>query len=60
VRHDADVDYTVAELVDGAFPVSCHGRLDKRVMVVAGAFFNSGQSCCAVEVRPCFTPCLAA
>ena len=32
VRHDADLDYTAAELVDGAF-------------------FNSGQSCCAVEVR---------
>ncbi|CAL1702424.1 unnamed protein product [Somion occarium] len=30
VRPDADLDYTVAELVDGAF-------------------FNSGQSCCAVE-----------
>ncbi|KAJ7749267.1 succinate semialdehyde dehydrogenase [Mycena maculata] len=30
VRSDADLDYTVAELVDGAF-------------------FNSGQSCCAVE-----------
>ncbi|KAG8746485.1 hypothetical protein FRC10_004925 [Ceratobasidium sp. 414] len=30
VRSDADVDYTAAELVDGAF-------------------FNSGQSCCAVE-----------
>jgi len=30
VRPDADIDYTVAELVDGAF-------------------FNSGQSCCAVE-----------
>ncbi|KAF7790123.1 hypothetical protein EIP86_001075 [Pleurotus ostreatoroseus] len=30
VRADADLDYTVAELVDGAF-------------------FNSGQSCCAVE-----------
>ncbi|KAG9126497.1 hypothetical protein FRC07_003203 [Ceratobasidium sp. 392] len=30
VRSDADVDYTTAELVDGAF-------------------FNSGQSCCAVE-----------
>ncbi len=32
VRADAELDYTVAELVDGAF-------------------FNSGQSCCAVEVR---------
>ncbi|KAH8997579.1 succinate semialdehyde dehydrogenase [Lactarius akahatsu] len=32
VRADADLAYTVAELVDGAF-------------------FNSGQSCCAVEVR---------
>ena len=31
VRADANVDYTVAELVDGAM-------------------FNSGQSCCAVEV----------
>jgi hypothetical protein len=31
VRPDADLDYTVAELVDGAF-------------------FNSGQSCCAIEV----------
>ncbi|KAI0307926.1 succinate semialdehyde dehydrogenase [Multifurca ochricompacta] len=30
VRHDADLEYTAAELVDGAF-------------------FNSGQSCCAVE-----------
>ncbi|KAL5521982.1 hypothetical protein ACEPAF_1838 [Sanghuangporus sanghuang] len=30
VRADADFDYTVAELVDGAF-------------------FNSGQSCCAIE-----------
>ncbi|KDQ52558.1 hypothetical protein JAAARDRAFT_138530 [Jaapia argillacea MUCL 33604] len=30
VRGDADLDYTVAELVDGAY-------------------FNSGQSCCAVE-----------
>ncbi|KAL5513981.1 hypothetical protein ACEPAG_2742 [Sanghuangporus baumii] len=30
VRPDADLDYTVAELVDGAF-------------------FNSGQSCCAIE-----------
>ncbi|KAF9521560.1 NAD-aldehyde dehydrogenase [Crepidotus variabilis] len=30
VRADADLDYTVAELVDGAY-------------------FNSGQSCCAVE-----------
>ncbi|KAF8736117.1 hypothetical protein AX14_000840 [Amanita brunnescens Koide BX004] len=30
VRPDADLDYTVAELVDGAF-------------------YNSGQSCCAVE-----------
>ncbi|KAG8692210.1 hypothetical protein FRC08_009937 [Ceratobasidium sp. 394] len=30
VRSDADIDYTAAELVDGAF-------------------FNSGQSCCAVE-----------
>ncbi|KII84711.1 hypothetical protein PLICRDRAFT_57239 [Plicaturopsis crispa FD-325 SS-3] len=30
VRSDADLEYTVAELVDGAF-------------------FNSGQSCCAVE-----------
>ncbi|PFH50488.1 hypothetical protein AMATHDRAFT_193084 [Amanita thiersii Skay4041] len=30
VRHDADLEYTVAELVDGAF-------------------YNSGQSCCAVE-----------
>jgi len=30
VRPDADFDYTVAELVDGAF-------------------FNSGQSCCAIE-----------
>ncbi|KAH9939716.1 succinate semialdehyde dehydrogenase [Epithele typhae] len=30
VRADADLDYTVAELVDGAF-------------------FNSGQSCCAIE-----------
>ncbi|KAL5638943.1 hypothetical protein ACGC1H_003345 [Rhizoctonia solani] len=30
VRSDANIDYTVAELVDGAF-------------------FNSGQSCCAVE-----------
>ncbi|KAF9065108.1 succinate semialdehyde dehydrogenase [Rhodocollybia butyracea] len=30
VRSDADLDYTAAELVDGAF-------------------FNSGQSCCAVE-----------
>ncbi|KAJ3480357.1 hypothetical protein NLI96_g8411 [Meripilus lineatus] len=30
VRSDADIDYTVAELVDGAF-------------------FNSGQSCCAIE-----------
>ncbi|KAF8630243.1 hypothetical protein AX15_003041 [Amanita polypyramis BW_CC] len=30
VRADADLDYTVAELVDGAF-------------------YNSGQSCCAVE-----------
>jgi len=30
VRHDADLQYTIAELVDGAF-------------------FNSGQSCCAVE-----------
>jgi len=30
VRPDADLDYTVAELVDGAY-------------------FNSGQSCCAVE-----------
>lgn len=40
MRPDADLDYTVAELVDGAF-------------------FNSGQSCCAIEVcfesiqRPC-------
>jgi acyl-CoA reductase-like NAD-dependent aldehyde dehydrogenase len=32
VREDADLDYTVAELVDGAF-------------------FNSGQSCCAIEVK---------
>jgi hypothetical protein len=31
VRADANVDFTVGELVDGAF-------------------FNSGQSCCAVEV----------
>jgi acyl-CoA reductase-like NAD-dependent aldehyde dehydrogenase len=31
VRSDADLDYTVAELVDGAL-------------------FNSGQSCCAIEV----------
>ncbi|GLB39323.1 putative aldehyde dehydrogenase family protein [Lyophyllum shimeji] len=30
VREDADLDYTVGELVDGAF-------------------FNSGQSCCAIE-----------
>ncbi|KAG8979653.1 hypothetical protein FRB90_008029 [Tulasnella sp. 427] len=30
VREDADLDYTAAELVDGAF-------------------FNSGQSCCAIE-----------
>ncbi|KIO22534.1 hypothetical protein M407DRAFT_245121 [Tulasnella calospora MUT 4182] len=30
VREDADLDYTTAELVDGAF-------------------FNSGQSCCAIE-----------
>ncbi|KAI0687822.1 succinate semialdehyde dehydrogenase [Cytidiella melzeri] len=30
VRSDADLDYTVAELVDGAF-------------------YNSGQSCCAIE-----------
>ncbi|KAB5590617.1 Aldehyde dehydrogenase [Ceratobasidium theobromae] len=30
VRSDANIDYTVAELVDGAF-------------------FNSGQSCCAIE-----------
>ena len=32
MREDADLDYTVAELVDGAL-------------------FNSGQSCCAIEVR---------
>lgn len=31
VREDADFNYTVSELVEGAF-------------------FNSGQSCCAVEV----------
>ena len=32
VRPDADLEYTVGELVDGAL-------------------FNSGQSCCAIEVR---------
>ncbi|KAF5351256.1 hypothetical protein D9756_008468 [Leucocoprinus leucothites] len=32
VRPDADLEYSTAELVDGAF-------------------FNSGQSCCAIEVR---------
>jgi len=48
VRPDVDLEYTVAELVDGTcFTVRMWGGLEFFI----GAFFNSGQSCCAVEVR---------
>jgi hypothetical protein len=48
VRPDVDLEYTVAELVDGTcFAVRMWGGLEFFI----GAFFNSGQSCCAVEVR---------
>lgn len=50
VRADADLKYTVAELVDGEHsPVPCrnHANLEP-----SGAMFNSGQSCCGIEVRP--------
>ena len=48
VRQDADPAYTAAELVDGekhsmGFTGSC-------LNCFSGAFFNSGQSCCSVEV----------
>ncbi|KAG6831451.1 hypothetical protein H0H92_010360 [Tricholoma furcatifolium] len=46
VREDADLAYTVPELVDGTHP-----RLFKLPILTnpIGAFFNSGQSCCAIE-----------
>jgi acyl-CoA reductase-like NAD-dependent aldehyde dehydrogenase len=47
VRPDADLDYTVPELVDGTH----HHCTDFfSFSLYAGAMFNSGQSCCAVEV----------
>lgn len=49
VRADADLKYTVAELVDGEefyHPTNLYGLNG----FDPGAYFNSGQSCCAVEV----------
>ena len=48
VRPDADLDYTVPELVDGEEDSIITGR--NHLTSFLGAFFNSGQSCCAVEV----------
>ncbi|TFY82825.1 hypothetical protein EWM64_g1191 [Hericium alpestre] len=46
VRADADLDYTAAELVDGQYSSFLPNALSD---VRTGAFFNSGQSCCAIE-----------
>jgi hypothetical protein len=48
VRADADLNYTVPELVDGE---SRRIKWNSRSSFCAGAMFNSGQSCCAVEVN---------
>ena len=50
VRADADLAYTAAELVDGEENRFC---VLSSSYSLKGAFFNSGQSCCAVEVRGC-------
>jgi hypothetical protein len=50
VRPDADLDYTVAELVDGTFIELLFHR-DHPTHTLLGAMFNSGQSCCSIEAR---------
>jgi len=47
VREDADLDYTVPELVEGGLHL-CNSS--PNLPSPKGAFFNSGQSCCAIEV----------
>ncbi len=47
MRPDADLNYAVAELVDGMFMCFDDWTASRQY---AGAFYNSGQSCCAVEV----------
>jgi acyl-CoA reductase-like NAD-dependent aldehyde dehydrogenase len=49
VRQDADIAYTAAELVDGE--ERSVAFMGKQPHLFSGAFFNSGQSCCSVEVR---------
>ena len=48
VRSDADLAYTAAELVDGEEDPAVYSG--NPLTCFPGAFYNSGQSCCAVEV----------
>ncbi|THG98471.1 hypothetical protein EW026_g3710 [Hermanssonia centrifuga] len=48
VRSDADLDYTVAELVDGPQFRSI-SLISFQFQFYIGALFNSGQSCCSIE-----------
>jgi hypothetical protein len=54
VRADANLEYTVAELVDGT-STNLPGFEPTQVLP-PGAFFNSGQSCCAIEVLHIYLP----
>ncbi len=49
MRSDADLDYTVAELVDGPQFRSI-SLISFQFQFYIGALFNSGQSCCSIEV----------
>ncbi|KAG6906758.1 hypothetical protein DXG01_012261 [Tephrocybe rancida] len=57
VREDAQLGYTVAELVDGGLDFLLWDK-DGTDFGEPGAFFNSGQSCCAIETYKLGDPTL--